>query len=392
MRRVFVPLLCAAVLLASALACNFPGPEPPAATEAPAPPETGPPPAEPTEPPAEPSPTPEPPPDPTAVLYRDGQFYIYSLDGAQIEVRPAPGYGPYAHPNQKQVLGDAIYYVDSGGDSMGGSVKRVTAAGIVDLPFTTIPDMSILKFAVSDDGSMIAWSAADWGNSTLWVADINGGGMQVVIQSDPSLGLEDWYVLETYRWTLDNELYFAWQISGIGSLEYFGYSSMYHYRPSTGEIIPLAEAPSEGGMPCWYTVSPDDVYLVGTCAGDSGISGLRERDVGTGVENVLPLLPNQDQTGSAAYSPSGVKLAYAFVRGGMDDKDGYLAVRHNPGEAPVVIASVPGGSFHRVHWVDEDRLAVERWLLAGSVSAQLVALDGAMTQIGEGELIGLMQP
>ena len=144
-------------------------------------------------------------------------------------------------------------------------------------------------------------------------------------------------------------------------------------------------------MPCWYAISPDDVYLVGTCAGDSGIAGLRERDVGTGIENVLPLLPNQDQTGSAAYSPSGVKLAYAFVRGGMDDKDGYLAVRHNPGENPVVIASVPGGSFHRVHWVDEGRLAVERWL-PGSVTAQLIAPDGAMTQIGEGELIGLMWP
>jgi len=374
------------------LACNLPSPATPAATEVEPPLETEALPAT-AEPPTATSepPTVEPPPDPLVVVNQGDNFHIYTLDGALVETRPATGMATWSHPNSYQVVGDAIYYVDSGGTDLGGNVKRVTAAGVDDLAFTTVPDLAILKFAVSDDQSMIAWAAGEWGNSELWTSDINGGGAQLIIQSDPGLGLEDFYVLETYRWTVDGDLLFSWQISGIGNLAYFGYSSMYRYSPATGEITALCEAPVGGGMPCWSMVSPDGLYLVGTCISESEIPGVREREVSTGIETVLPLLPNQDQSGSAAYSPSGSRLAYAYVRGGMDDIDGYIAVRLNPGGDPQSIASVLDGSFRNIYWVDEDRLVVQG-SEADVSGVYLLTLDGVLTPIAEGELIGLMWP
>jgi hypothetical protein len=389
MKVYFAPFIFVALLLAAALACGFPtpGPEPTAALP---PTEAESPPVEPSPTGEPPAPTPEPPPEPQVVVHQSDNFNIYALDGSLIETRLAPGLAPWPHPNQYQVVGNDIYYVDSAGDSLGGMVKRVTSVGVEELAFTAVPDMANLTFAVSRDGTMIAWAGGEWGNSHLWVAEIGGGGVQLVTQSDPALGLEDFYVLETYRWTAEGDLLFTWQISGIGNLLYFGYSSMYRYLPATGEIIALAEAPAGGGGPCWSIVSEGGVYLVGTCTADPAIPGLREREISTGVETVLPLLPNQDQTGAAAYSPSGGKLAYAFARGGMDDVDGYIAVRHNVGEAPVVIATLLDGYYHKVQWVDEGRMVVEGAQAATTVS--LLTLDGALTPIADGVLIGLMQP
>jgi hypothetical protein len=385
------PLTCVALLLAAALACGFPTPGP-VPTEAPPPTEAEPAPIETTPTSEPPAPTPEPPPEPRVVVHQGDSFNIFALDGSLIETRVAPGLASWPHPNQYQVVGNDIYYVDSGGDSLGGMVKRVTSAGVEELAFTAVADLANLTFAVSRDGTMIAWAGGEWGNSHLWVADINGGGSLQILQSDPSTGLEDFYVLEAYRWTAEGDLLFTWQISGIGNLLYFGYSSMYKYRPATGEIIALAEAPAGGGGPCWSIVSEGCVYLVGTCRLDpASPAGLREREISTGIETVLPLLPNQDQTGAAAYSPSGAKLAYAFARGGMDDVDGYIAVRHNVGEAPVVIATLPDGYYHKVQWVDEGRMVVEG-AQAATTTVSLLALDGALTPISNGVLIGLMQP
>lgn len=390
MKAKYLPLISVVLFIVSIIACDFPLPVTPSATE------TGP--AIETEGPVDtppevemPTATPESPPDPSVVVLQGGAFNIYMLDGTLMETRLATGMTDWSHPNSYQVVGDVIYYVDSGGDGVGGNVKRATVAGIESLPFTAVPDMSILKFAISGDGSMIAWAAGEWGNSNLWVSDINGGGAQLVIQSDPSLGLEDFYVLEPYRWTMDGHLLFAWQISGIGNILYFGYSSMYRYDPVSGEITALYEAPTGGGGPCWYTISEDDFYLVGTCREASAAPGLREREVATGIETVLPLLPNQDQTGSAIYSPSGMKLAYSYARGGMDDVDGYIAVRLIPGDDPITITSIMDGYFQKILWVDDERLVVQG-SQADVLRGYLLTLDGVLTPIADGELIGLMQP
>jgi len=392
MRRRNIPFVCAMLLIAAMLACNLPSPSTPSATEVEPPLETEAPPptAEPLTSTSEP-PTAEPPPDPLVAVHQGDHFHIYALDGSLVETRLAAGMDTWAQPNSYQVVGDTIYYVDSGGDGLGGKVKRVTSAGVEDLAFTTVPDLVTLTFAVSEDESKIAWAGGEWGNSELWTSDINGGGAQLIIQSDPSLGLEDFYVLETYRWTVDGDLLFVWQVSGIGNLAYFGYSSMYRYSPATGEIVALCESPAGGGMPCWSIVSQDGLYLVGTCMGESEIPGVREREVSTGIETVLPLLPNQDQSGSAAYSPSGSRLAYAYVRGGMDDIDGYIAVRLNPGGDPQCIASVLDGCFRNIYWVDEDRLVVQG-SEAEITRIYLLTLDGVLTPIAEGELVGLMWP
>jgi hypothetical protein len=381
------PILVLLLLLLAALACNLPGPGP----SEPTPISTA---TEPESP--EPSatiapPTDTPAPEPEVIVFLGWQFHRYDLSAAFLESRPAPGLTTWAHPNQFQVLGDDVYYVDSVGDGLGGSVKLSTSTGLQELAFTAVPDLATLSFAVSSDGSKILWGSAQWGDSKLWMANIDGSGQVLVQESSPATGLGDYYVLEAYRWMDSGSALYAWQISGIGNLLYFGYSSLYEYVPDTGDTTTLAEAPEGGGMPCWSAVSEDLSTIVGTCQDESDPPGMRERQVSTGDETVLPLLPDQDQAGAAAYSPSGAKLAYAYARGGMDDVDGWIAMRMAPGEAPQSIASISNGYFHKVRWVDDERLVVEG-SEGGVTRTYLLPLGGTLSVLADGELIGLMVP
>jgi hypothetical protein len=185
------------------------------------------------------------------------------------------------------VVGNAVYYVDSGGESVGGVVRRVSGAGVDELSFTAAEGLATLTFAVSPDGSRIAWSHSSWdatgNNSMLWVAGIDGSGQTLAVQATPNDAIDDFYVLEPVTWTADGDLVFAWQISGIGGyILYFGYSTLGLYHPSTGTVDELAGFDVSPGAPCWNSLSPDAAFAIGSCIAASGAPGMRERDLATG--------------------------------------------------------------------------------------------------------------
>lgn len=386
------PALLMLTALLTALACSLPQPptgappeitpdvgvtpwtEVPPASEAPPPSET------PTEP------------ESLVVTHQDPVFNLYALDGTLVESRPANGL-QWARPGTAQVVGDAIYYVDSGGSSLGGVVRRVTATGSEELTFTRVPDMQSLTFSVSADESMIAWSSNTWQGSApvswLWIADIHGGGLRQIAQTVPGDPIDDFFVLEPVAWVPGGDLVFAWQISGIGGyILFFGYSSLYRHTPASGSTTPLVPLAPETGAPCWSGLSPDAVYAVGACAPGAAVV---ERDLGTGAETIFPFLPDQGQAGAGAYSPSGARLAYAVARGDMDNEAGQVIVRLNRGEVPVSIASHAPGHFERIEWVDEERMVVGYW--QGDVGLiDLLRVDGTRTSVCGGHFVGLLRP
>jgi len=398
MKRILVPILVVSLLLAGALACALPSPGTPAPTEPPppaseipvgseVPPETVAPPPE----------TVVPPPEPSVVMQNGGQFEIRALDGTLLESRSAAGLS-WAQPGVAQVVGDAIYYVDTGGSGLGGMVKRVTPAGTEELPFTAVPSLTSLAFAVSEDQSRIAWGTSTWSGtaptSELWMANIDGSGAQMIVQSDPNDAIDDFYVLEAVQWTPDNNLIYAWQISGIGGyILFFGYSSLYEYNVATGSSAPLAPFMESPGAPCWDAISPDYAYAAGGCGFEADSRHMVEVELASGVQSSLPLWPvDQGQLGAAAYSPSGVQLAYAIARGNMDDEYGILLVRPSRGAALQSVGEIGPGYIDRVFWVDEGRLVIGYWQ-GGTAETGLITMDPlSWSSIGDGRPVGLMWP
>lgn len=331
-----------------------------------------------------------PPPEPRVVAHQGETFAIYSLDGALQETRPASGLS-YARPNTAQVVGESIYYVDSSGSSLGGIVRRVTSDGVQALDFTAGEDMASVTFAVSDDETRIAWTHSTYGaegvTSQLWIANIDGSDVRLAVESEPSDDIAEYYSLETVRWMPDGDLVYAWQVTGIGGyILFFGWSSFYRYDPEADTTTPLVPLEGEGAGPCWYALSPDGSHAAGGC----GTGGMKERELSTGTETDLPVMPDQGQQGGAAYSPSGARFAYAIARGNPDDELGQVLVRLSQDEEPVVLSTQTPGYFERSLWVDEGRLIVSAAQNEGT-SVDLLSVDGARSPIGEGRLIGLLQ-
>jgi hypothetical protein len=331
-----------------------------------------------------------PPPEPLVVTHQGDVFQVYALDGELRETRPAAGLD-YARPNTAQVVGESIYYVDSGGSGLGGVVRRVTSAGVETLDFTAAEDLDTLTFAVSEDETRIAWTHSFIGGasrfSKLWVAPIDGSNPELIVETGPPYDLPEYFALEAVRW-VERDLIYAYQVTGIGGyILFFGWSSFYRYSPADGASTPLVPATEDDSGPCWYGLSPDGAFAVGGCGPD----GMGERDLSSGSEITFPVLPDQGQQGAAAYAPSGERLAYAIARGNYDDESGQVLVRMSSGEDPTVLSTQTPGYFERILWADDDRMVVG-YAEGESSAVDLLTIDGTRTPIGDGRLIGLIRP
>ncbi len=339
------------------------------------------------EPPVKASPSATMAPQPRVVVFEAGSFRVLSLQGDVIATYPANGI-EYLNPGLAQPVGDAVYYLDG----QRHIVVRLSAAGAQDLAFTSTPDL--MAFAISPDGSRIAWTTTAWGQgapqSQLHLAAIDGSDAKVVAETATNGGMDPNYVLQPYRFLPNGDLLYAWQISGIGGyILFFGYSSLYRYSASTGQSTVVVAAPATAGGPCWDATNDDGSYVVGNCRGASGARGMRERQVATGAEVIFPALPDQGQAGAGAYSPSGELLAYAVARGDPENEFGQIAVRLARDQAPKVIASQAPGYFSDIVWVDENRMVVQSYQ-ADQGTVELLSLAGERSTVAKGMLVGLM--
>lgn len=376
------PLALLSTVLAALLACNLGAPSQP---------------AEPTGAPPEPSaptevPTPVPAPDPIVVTYTEPVFNLYHLDGTLVETRSADGLN-YPRPNTAQASGQDIFYVYTSPTDYSSVVRRVSPAGSEDLAFTAADVMGSLTFAVSPDGSRIAWAQTISGQSVpfsrLWVANIDGSGQTLVADSETETQFADYFVLEAVTWLANGDLVYAWQITGIGGyILFFGWSSLYQYNPDTAAITPLAPLLNDSQGPCWSGITPDGAYAASSCGGPGQ---MLERATASGTETLFPLLPDQGQAGAGAYSPSGNQLAYGIARSDYNNEAGQVILVAARGGAPASIASHAPGYFPRIFWIDEDRMVVGvAGMDVNQVSVDLLRTDGSRTTIGNGTLIGLM--
>ena len=178
-------------------------------------------------------------------------------------------------------------------------MRRVTAEGVEDLEFTRSQDIGSLCFAVTDDGSRIAWAGTTWTadgpKSQLWMADITGANQVLVAETRADDEISEWFVLEPVEWLEDGDLVYAWQVTGIGGyILFFGWSSLYRYAPSTGSTTPIAPATGEVGAPCWSDMTSDGAFAIGACAPSAGVE---ELEAATGLATQLPMFPNKDKPG-----------------------------------------------------------------------------------------------
>lgn len=179
--------------------------------------------------------------------------------------------------------------IQNGGESLffhamdperGTSVGRMGPHGeMVNLDFTATPNSSFFAYVASSDGSLLAWSAADYEaqRSDLWLAptgETSDEEIRVMLDDfvDPAAGGFPRFV-EPLRFSPDkSELYFALQPTGLGGLwnSFSGrYDSLYAISASGGEPRLLFDCRAIDGFLCIgdFTSNADRIAYVDEGAG-----------------------------------------------------------------------------------------------------------------------------
>ncbi len=390
-------LSASALVILFLTACNLPGqatstPLPPTLTPLPVITETVPLPPTATVPPTQqPSETPT---APTALrgfaIYdrQNGEVRGYDLGTkAELFKYPIPG-SSYFNPGQIQLVGETLFYFSA----QDQTVLQVNKNISTKLNF--LPKDVALAFAVSEDGTQIAWGTYIQGNtnpgSELWVANVDGSGVKKIASIDPATNSK-WLVLRPFKWLDDGRLLFIYAPTGIGGyILFYSFAGISVYDPaaSSNPVTSLLSPDAPGsGILCVNGVSPDLKIAVTTC-GSQTQGQIVLRDLASDKLTAIPLLPEQVQAGSTLYSPSGALLAYAVARGQQDNEAGKAAVVPAEGGQPQVIASFSGGYVQVVGWVDEDRLLLQSYQ-NDQASLLEVKRDGsALAKLADGIFVG----
>ena len=309
-------------------------------------------------------------------------FQDYNFSGAAGSIRYAPHVPASMGPGQFQVVRQTTYYY-SNSDQL---VHVIDLSG--DRVVSFIPAGEGTRFAISRDGRQIAWNHVEYSttiNSTLYLANIDGTNAREVI-SLPNGGSDGFHVMEPVGWTSDGKLLYQQAATGLGGyILFWGMSSLYLYDPAANSFRSLVDV-TEGRTLGVAGIYPDQSRAI------LGGGEISVRNLADGSTTGIPVLPDQGQSGSIRFSPSGTWMAYAIARGEMERERGQVVIiPANLGAAPVAITAVDNAWYNVEDWIDENRLLVSRFDASSAPSIWIVNRDGSgLVRLTDGYYAGLV--
>lgn len=277
----------------------------------------------------------------------------------------------------------------------------INDSGSTDLPFIQNPNYSLAIWRGGEGSSpMLAWGTqANPGDgiSSLQIAAPDGSGLQTLITN--TYTIENPIQLVAELWSADGQsLYFSKEPVGIGGYIIFGgASNLYKIDINTkqvSEIIP--QSPSTGPQTCLDAISGDYRFVADHCTQD--VITIRDLQAGTSTSIQAPVDVTGYRTmGSARFSPTGDRVAFALAQSNPDDEHGWVAVGSMTGGQSELILVGEAGSFYTVQgWLDDQTLLVQSTPVTcstGSCVSQLftVGADGSNpTKVADGSLLTII--
>jgi hypothetical protein len=277
----------------------------------------------------------------------------------------------------------------------------INDSGSLDLSFIQNPNYSLAIWRGSPSTSpMLAWGTqANPGDgiSSLEIAAPDGSNMQTLLTSKYSVDNPIQLVAEL--WSADGKsLYFSKEPVGIGGyIPFSGASNLYKIDINTKqvtEIIP--QAPSNSSQTCLDSISGDYRFVADHCT--QGVIAVRDLQSGTSTTIQAPAdVTGYRLMGSARFSPSGDRVAFALAQGNPDNELGWIAVGSSSGGAAKLVLTGGAGSYYTVlGWLDDQTLLVQSnpvMCASGDCVNKLytVGIDGSnLTKVTDGSFITII--
>jgi hypothetical protein len=296
-------------------------------------------------------------------------------------------------------IGGTAYVIDW--TSSPGKAIAINATGSTDLSFIQNPNYALAVWSGGEGASpMLAWGTQTLpgdGVSSLDIAAPDGSNLQTLITSTYST--DNAIQLVAQLWSADGQsLYFSKEPVGIGGYIIFGgASNLYKIDIKTKQIVEIIpQAPATGPQTCLDAISGDYRFVADHCT--QGVITVRDLQAGTSTT----IQPPQDVTGyrlmgSARFSPTGDRVAFALAQGNPDDERGWVAIGPSSGGPSKLILVGDAGSYYTFQgWLDDQTLLVQStpvMCTSGSCASQLftVGADSSnLTKVADGSFLTII--
>jgi hypothetical protein len=328
-------------------------------------------------------------------------FVVLTTDRTIQVVSPSiplgPTYNPAFNgflPSGGSILGTA-YVLET---SLSKAVA-VDSNGQHDLSFIQKPTYGLAIWRGGEGSQpLLAWGTQPVGDdraSSLMIANPDGSNLETLltINLDSSVPVQ----LVAELWSADGKsLYFSKEPIGLGGYILFsGASNLYKIDIATKEVTEIVpQAPSSSPQICLDAISGDYRFVADNCTQDV----ITVRDLQSGTTATIQ--PPSDVIGfrlmgSARFSPSGDRVAYAMAQGNPDDEHGWVAVGDRSGGMSKLVLVGDAGSYYTVlGWLDDQTLLVQANTLGNpNAGSELltVGADGAnLTKVADGSLLTII--
>jgi hypothetical protein len=330
-------------------------------------------------------------------------FVISAIDHTIQVVNPNIPLGPTYNPaftgflpTSGSILGTA-YVLDF---SSAFRAVSVTDTGQQDLSFIKNPNYGLAVWHGSSGAqSWLAWGTQPTSTdqtSSLQISAPDGSQLQTLLTIDSSVDPRQQLVAEL--WSADGKsLYFSKEPWGIGGYILFsGASNLYKIDIATkqvSEVIP--QTPATEPQTCLDAISLDYRFVADHCT--QNLITIRDlQNGGTTTIQAPGDVTGYRLMGSARFSPTGDRVAFALAQGDPSNERGWVAIGDRSGGVSKLILAGGAGSYYTVlGWLDDQTLLVQ----SNSIVCDLtcgntlwsVGVDGSNpTKVGDGSFLAVM--
>ncbi len=305
-----------------------------------------------------------------------------------------PTYNPAFNgflPTGGAILGTA-YVLDY---TTQAKVVAVDANGSHDLTFIQKPTYGLaLRRGGLGTQPLLAWGTQLTDSthpSSLQISAPDGSQLETLLTLDA--GTNPPVALVAELWSADGQsLYFSKEPVGIGGYILFGgATNLYQINITTKqvtEVLPLNPDTHKGI--CLDAISGDYRFVADHCT--QNVITVRDlQNGGTTIIQAPPDVTGYQRMGSARFSPTGDRVAFALAKSDPNNEQGWVAVGLSSGGPAKMILIGEAGSYYTVQgWLDDQTLLVQ---LNSSIGPQLftVGTDGSNpTKVADGSLLTII--
>jgi hypothetical protein len=296
------------------------------------------------------------------------EFVVQTSDHTIQVVNPniplGPTYAPAFNgflPTGGAILGTA-YVLDFTSQA---KVVAVDANGSHDLSFIQNPTYGLAIWRGGEgSSSRLAWGTQltpTTPSSSLQISAPDGSNLETLLTTDS--GFTPGSVqLVAELWSADGQsLYFSKEPIGLGGyVPFSGASNLYKIDITSKEVTEIVPQASETGQnPCLEAISVDYRYVADNCT--QNVITIRDLQ----GDNLTTIQAPADVTdyrlmGSARFSPTGDRVAFALAQGDPSNERGWIAMGDSSGGVAKLILVGNVGSYYTVQgWLDDQTLLVQ---------------------------------